>query len=78
MEQATWNRARLNAVIQCPNEKQLPQEELLENIQLWYDLLNLNLSTDCDGYGNNFMADHVILFYHWIIVLVQHDDSTKE
>ena len=54
------NGARLMDVPQRLNCTELSREEFQYNLLIWYDIVVLNLSTDCDGFGKKLLVTHAI------------------
>ena len=61
LQRATENGAWLTAIPHCLNGMGVLMETLQDNLILQYDIVPLNLSTDCDGCGKKLSVPHALL-----------------
>ena len=60
------------------NGKELSREEFQYNLLIWYDIVVLNLSTDCDVSGKKLLLPHDLSDPKGVLVLSRHDDAATE
>ena len=72
------NGACLSDVPNRLNDTELSQEEFRDNICLRYGMVPQDIPATCNGCGKKLLIEHALLCPKSGLILVQHDDTTKE
>ena len=78
LHRATRNGAWLSAVPHCLNGTKLTRDEFRDNLRLRYGLMPQDIPTTCDGYGKKFLIEHALSCPKGGLVIVRHDNTTKQ
>ena len=78
LRQATDNGACLTAINYRLNITELSWEEFQDNLIIQYGIVNLNLPTECDGYGKKFLVPHNLSCPKGGLILARNNDAAKE
>ena len=60
------------------NGTELCREEFWDNLRLTYRLMPQDIPATCDGCGKKFLIKHALSCLKGGLVLVRHDDASKE
>ena len=78
LHRARRNGAWLSAVPHRLNGTELSRDEFQDNLRHRYGMMSQDIPTTCDGCDKRFLIEHALSCPKGDLVLVRHDDATKE
>ena len=78
LHRATSNGAWIRSVTHSLNRTELFWEEFRDILRLRYGLMPQDIPTTCNGCDKNLSIEHALSCKKGGLVLVRHDDATKE